>query len=81
MSTIKEAREAVAEARNHVENFAMSDGDALRCTRLADTIADLLQVIDNVRAWSDIPLDQPNGGFDALDSILSAAGVGAEGSE
>ena len=28
----------IAEARNHVEHFALSDGDALRVSRLADAL-------------------------------------------
>jgi len=42
MTVIEEAREARDEARNHVEHFALSEGDATRVTRLADVIDALI---------------------------------------
>lgn len=33
-----EAQEHVAEARNHVENFRITEGDRIRVTRLANTL-------------------------------------------
>lgn len=80
MTVEKQAREAVIEARNHVARFALSEGDAVRVMRLANTIESLLaevaagrQALANVRAWSDIPLNEVNGDFAALESILNAA--------
>lgn len=42
LARIDAAREAVAEARNHVEHFPITDGDAVRVTRLADIIESLI---------------------------------------
>lgn len=46
LARIDAARAAVAEARNHVEHFPITEGDAVRVTRLADMIESLIPEIE-----------------------------------
>ena len=48
-------KELIEEARNHVEHFAITGGDALRVTRLADA----LEAAESVVEWGTAVSDDP----------------------
>ncbi len=48
--TMAEIKHLIAEARNHVKHFPLTDGDALRVTRLADALEALTTQLQAAQA-------------------------------